>query len=205
MIRLRDPEVVRNVVEALLAGGVTAIEITMTVPGAVGVIETLAGVLPGAVVLGAGTVLDANTIRDVTAAGARFVVAPVCDPELIDVAHECGVASIPGCFTPSEIFAASKRGADIVKVFPAGTLGPSFVRDLLAPLPDLKLLPTGGVTPDSAVEWITAGAVAVGLGSALVDGAAVKAGRFDEITRTARGLIARINAVRASSVTAVRR
>jgi 2-dehydro-3-deoxyphosphogluconate aldolase/(4S)-4-hydroxy-2-oxoglutarate aldolase len=204
VIRLRTAAAVRDVVDALLAGGVRAIEITMTVPGAIGIIEMLAADLPGGAVLGAGTVLDTQTARDVVKAGASFVVSPIFDRQLIDAAHEMGAASLPGCYTPSEIFAATQAGADIVKVFPAGGLGPSFLRDVLAPLPNLRLLPTGGVTLDNAAAWITAGAVAVGIGTALVSKSAVDQGRFDEISRHARTLIESIRTARAAS-TGVRR
>lgn len=199
VIRLHEPSAVRRVVDALLTGGVSSIEITMTVPGALKVIEALAADLPDSVLLGAGTVTDAQRARDVVAAGAKFVVSPVFDPAVIDAAHEAGAASLPGCYTPTEIFAATRYGADIVKVFPSGSLGPSFIRDLLAPLPHLKLLPTGGVTVDNAGEWIKAGAVAVGIGSALVGSAAVNEGRFDQITERAGELIRVIQAARASS------
>lgn len=184
---------------ALLAGGVSAIEITMTVPGAVGIIEALAADLPEGAVLGAGTVLDAQTAREVARAGASFVVSPVFDSRIIDATHEMGAVSLPGCYSPTEIFTATRAGADIVKVFPAGGLGPSFIRDVLAPLPDLKLLPTGGVTLANAADWIRAGAVAVGIGSALVSHAAVEGRRFDEITRHARALIESIRTARDTS------
>lgn len=204
VIRLRTAAAVRDVVDALLAGGVRAIEITMTVPGAIGIIEMLAADLPGGAVLGAGTVLDTQTARDVVMAGASFVVSPIFDRRLIDAAHEMGAASLPGCYTPSEIFAATQAGADIVKVFPAGGLGPSFLRDVLAPMPDLKLLPTGGVTSENAAAWIAAGAVAIGIGTALVSNSAVEQGRFDEISRHAKTLIESIRTARAAS-TGVRR
>lgn len=199
VVRLRSASVVHDVVRALLAGGVTSIEITMTVPGAIGIIERLAADLPDGAVLGAGTVLSPQTARDVVAAGASFVVSPIFDPRLIDAAHEMGAAALPGCYTPSEIFAATQAGADIVKVFPAGGLGPSFLRDVLAPLPDVRLLPTGGVTLENAAQWITSGAVAVGIGSALVSGSAVEQGRFDEIARNASALVESIRTARAAS------
>lgn len=199
VVRLREASAVRHVVDALLAGGVTTIEITMTVPGALKVIETVAADLPDGMLLGAGTVTDPQSARDVVAAGAKFVVSPIFDPRIVGAAHEVGAASLPGCYTPTEIFEATRQGADIVKVFPAGTLGPSFLRDVLAPLPNLKLLPTGGVTLENAGQWIEAGAVAVGIGSALVSAAAVKEARFDEITRQARALVENVRAARGSS------
>jgi 2-dehydro-3-deoxyphosphogluconate aldolase/(4S)-4-hydroxy-2-oxoglutarate aldolase len=196
VIRLNDPARVRAAVDALAEGGVRAIEVTMTVPGAVDLVRQLAAGLPAGFLLGAGTVLDADTARAVTDAGATFVVGPVFRPEMIRACHERGAAAIPGCFSPTEILAAHEAGADVVKVFPATSLGPQFIRDVGAPLPQLKLMPTGGVTLDNAGEWIRAGAVAVGLGSALVDAAAVGRGEFDVLTANARRVVASVIAAR---------
>ena len=145
----------------------------MTVPGAVRLIEQLAATLPSNVLIGAGTVLDPETARSVILAGARFVVSPVCRPAVIEMCHRYDVAAMPGCFTPTEILAAWEAGADVVKVFPATALGPGFFKDVRGPLPQVKLMPTGGVTRENAGEWIRAGACAIGVGTALVDGAAV--------------------------------
>jgi 2-dehydro-3-deoxyphosphogluconate aldolase/(4S)-4-hydroxy-2-oxoglutarate aldolase len=196
VIRLNDAARVRAAVDALAEGGVRAIEVTMTVPGAVDLVRQLAAGLPAGFVLGAGTVLDADTARAVTDAGATFVVGPVFRPEMIRACHERGAAAIPGCFSPTEILAAHEAGADVVKVFPATSLGPQFIRDVRAPLPQLKLMPTGGVTLDNAGDWIRAGAVAVGLGSALVDAAAVGRGQFDVLTANARRVVASVTAAR---------
>ena len=141
----------------------------MTVPGAVGLIEQLAQALPANVLIGAGTVLDPETARSVILAGARFVVSPVFRPEVIALCHRYDVAAMPGCFTPTEILAAWEAGADVVKVFPATALGPGFFKDLRGPLPQVKLMPTGGVTRENAGDWIRAGACAIGVGTALVD------------------------------------
>jgi 2-dehydro-3-deoxyphosphogluconate aldolase/(4S)-4-hydroxy-2-oxoglutarate aldolase len=168
----------------------------MTVPGAVDLIRTLASSLPDGFLLGAGTVTDVATARAVIEAGARFVVGPVFRPEVIAACHERDVAAIPGCFSPTEIFAAHECGADIVKVFPATMLGPQFLKDVRAPLPQLKLMPTGGVTLDNAGDWIRAGAVAVGLGSALLDARAIDGGAFDVITANARRVVANVAAAR---------
>src|SRR5436190_1419172 len=124
----------------------------------------------------------AATARAVIDAGARFVVGPVFRPEVIAACHERDVPAMPGCFSPTEILAAHDCGADIVKVFPATMLGPQFIKDVRAPLPQVKLMPTGGVTLDNAGDWIRAGAVAVGLGSALVDATAIDGNRLDVIT-----------------------
>jgi 2-dehydro-3-deoxyphosphogluconate aldolase/(4S)-4-hydroxy-2-oxoglutarate aldolase len=196
VIRLNDPARVRAAVDALAEGGVRAIEVTMTVPGAVDLVRQLAAGLPAGFVLGAGTVLDAVTARAVIDAGATFVVGPVFRPEVIRVCHERGAAAIPGCFSPSEILAAHEAGADIVKVFPATSLGPQFIKDVRAPLPQLKLMPTGGVTLDNAGDWIRAGAIAVGLGSALVDASAAGRGQFDILTANARRVVASVTAAR---------
>jgi 2-dehydro-3-deoxyphosphogluconate aldolase/(4S)-4-hydroxy-2-oxoglutarate aldolase len=197
VIRLKDPGTLRAVVDAMAEGGVRALEVTMTVPGAVDLIRTLAGSLPSGFLLGAGTVTDVATARAVIDAGARFVVGPVFRPEVIAACHERDIAAMPGCFSPTEILAAHECGADIVKVFPATMLGPQFLKDVRAPLPQVKLMPTGGVTLDNAGDWLRAGAVAVGLGSALLDAKAIESGRFDVITANARRVVASVAAARA--------
>src|SRR6266545_544189 len=196
VIRLKDPAKLRGVVDALAEGGVRALEVTMTVPGAVELIRELAPVLPEGFLLGAGTVTTADTARAVIAEGAMFVVGPVFRPEVIGACHEHDVAVMPGCFSPTEILAAHESGADIVKVFPATSLGPQFIKDVRAPLPQVKLMPTGGVSLDNAHDWIRAGAVAVGLGSALLDAKAIEDGRFDVITAKARRAVASVAAAR---------
>jgi 2-dehydro-3-deoxyphosphogluconate aldolase/(4S)-4-hydroxy-2-oxoglutarate aldolase len=168
----------------------------MTVPGAVDLIRALAPSLPAGFLIGAGTVTDVATARAVIDAGASFVVGPVFRPEVIAACHERDVAAMPGCFSPTEILAAHESGADIVKVFPATMLGPQFLKDVRAPLPQVKLMPTGGVTLENAGEWIRAGAVAVGLGSALLDATAIGSGRFDVITANARTVVANVAAAR---------
>jgi 2-dehydro-3-deoxyphosphogluconate aldolase/(4S)-4-hydroxy-2-oxoglutarate aldolase len=196
VIRLKDPGKLRAVVDAMAEGGVRALEVTMTVPGAVDLIRALAPSLPAGFLIGAGTVTDVATARAVIDAGATFVVGPVFRPEVIAACHERDVAAIPGCFSPTEIFAAHECGADIVKVFPATMLGPQFLKDVRAPLPQVKLMPTGGVTLDNAGDWIRAGAVAVGLGSALLDARAIDAGAFDVITANARRVVGNVAAAR---------
>jgi 2-dehydro-3-deoxyphosphogluconate aldolase/(4S)-4-hydroxy-2-oxoglutarate aldolase len=186
VIRLKDPGKLRAVVDAIAEGGVRALEVTMTVPGAVDLIRGLASSLPAGFLLGAGTVTDAATARAVIDAGACFVVGPVFRPDVIAACHERDVPAMPGCFSPTEILAAHECGADIIKVFPATMLGPQYLKDVRAPLPQVKLMPTGGVTLDNAGEWIRAGAVAVGLGSSLLDAKAIESNRFDVITANAR-------------------
>lgn len=196
VIRLTDPRTLRAVVEALREGGVRAIEVTMTVPHAVELIRELAATLPEDCLLGAGTVTDPATARAVIDAGARFVVGPVFRPDVVRQCHQRDVLAMPGCFSPTEILAAHEEGAEIVKLFPATMLGPQFLRDVRAPLPQVKLLPTGGVTPENAGEWIRAGAVAVGIGSALVDKHAIDQAQFAVITEKARLAVANVAAAR---------
>ena len=192
VIRLADPEKLRAVIDALAAGGVRVFEVTMTVPGAIELIAQLKRGLPQELLVGAGTVTDADTARRAIEAGARFVVSPVFRRNVIDACREHDVPAMPGCFTPTEILDAWEAGADIVKVFPSTSLGPTFIKDVRAPLPQLKLMPTGGVSIENAADWLRAGAVAVGIGSALVDAAAVKEGDFAALTQRARRLMASI-------------
>jgi len=196
VIRLKDPATLRAVVDAMAQGGVRALEVTMTVPRAVDLIRELAPTLPGDFLLGAGTVTDVATALAVIDAGASFVVGPVFRPDVIAACHERDVAAMPGCFSPTEILAAHESGADIVKLFPATALGPQFIRDVRAPLPQVKLMPTGGVTLDNAGDWIRAGAVAVGLGSALLDAKAIEGGRWSVITDNARRVVASVAGAR---------
>ncbi len=196
IIRMKDPDKVRAVFEAIADGGVTVIEVTMSVPGAVELIRGLARDLPAGCVLGAGTVLDGETAQQVIDAGAAFVVSPVLRPEVIAACHAAGAAVMPGCFTPTEILDAWEAGADIVKVFPATALGPGFLKDVRGPLPQVKLMPTGGVTLDNAGDWIRAGAVAVGVGTALLDTAAIAAGNYRQLRSNAERIVASVRAAR---------
>jgi 2-dehydro-3-deoxyphosphogluconate aldolase/(4S)-4-hydroxy-2-oxoglutarate aldolase len=199
IIRLKDPAKLRAVVEAMAAGGVNVLEITMTVPGAVELIRQTAAALPAGCVLGAGTVLDAETTARVIDAGARFIVSPVFRPAIIDAAHAHGAAVLPGCLSPTEILEAWDRGADAIKVFPATALGPTYLRDLHGPLPEIKLIPTGGVSIENARDWIRAGAMAVGVGSALLDPRALAAGDFEQISRNARRIATEVRSARGES------
>ena len=195
VVRLTDAAVGRDVANALMAGGVTAIEITMTVPRAVELIEELSRTLPQALI-GAGTVTDPATARAVIDAGAKFVVSPVFRPGVIEACHERGVPACPGCFSPTEILSAWELGADVVKVFPATSLGPGYIKDLRGPFPSIKLMPTGGVSQANAAEWIRAGAVAIGAGSSLVDAKAVAARQFATITANARAFVYAVKGAR---------
>lgn len=194
---MKDPAKLRAVFDALAEGGVRAIEVTMTVPGAVELIAQLARSLPDGVLLGAGTVIDARTAHAVIDAGARFIVSPVFRRDVVSVCLERGIAAAPGCFSPTEILDAHEMGADIIKVFPATALGPQYIKDLRAPMPQLKLMPTGGVSLDNAGDWIRAGAVAVGVGSSLLDQKAIEDGRLDVIAGNARRIVASVASARA--------
>lgn len=196
ILRLDDPAIAVPVIDALVAGGLTLIEITMSVPNALGLIAEISKRLPADVVLGAGTVLDVDTAGRAIAAGAHFVVSPVCRGELVAACHEREVVMMPGCYSPTEILSASDAGADFVKLFPARSLTPSFLRDVREPLPQVKLIPTGGITADNAGDWLRAGASAVGVGGALLDRAAIAAGRFEVLTAAAQRLMVAVERAR---------
>jgi 2-dehydro-3-deoxyphosphogluconate aldolase / (4S)-4-hydroxy-2-oxoglutarate aldolase len=196
VIRMREPEKLRAVVDALAEGGVRALEVTMTVPRALQMIEELAPTLPKGFLLGAGTILDPETARLAILAGSQFIVGPVFKPEVIALCHRYDIAAMPGCFTPTEILSAWEAGADVVKVFPATPLGPGFFKDVRGPLPQVKMMPTGGVSLDNAGDWIKAGAVAVGVGTALLDAKAIAAGDYSVITANAKRIVANVAAAR---------
>lgn len=189
VIRIPDAARIFDVIEALRKGGVKLLEITMTVPGALDIIQKLAVSKPDGVLIGAGTVLDADTAAAAIWSGADFVVSPVADPGMIAACRTHDTLVAPGAFTPAEIVAAWDRGADIVKVFPATSLGPQYFRDLRGPFPQLRLMPTGGVNIENARAFIEAGACAVGIGTALVDQKTVAAGDWDALTERARRLV----------------
>ena len=192
VVRLGSSGQLMEVAQAIKAGGVDVIEFTMTTPNALGIIEESARQFGGEVLLGAGTVLDSETARAAILAGAKFVVAPTLSRATMEMCHRYGVVAIPGAMTPTEILTAWEWGADLVKVFPAGLGGPGYIKDILAPLPQVRLVPTGGVEPGNAAEFIRAGAAAVAVGSALVDKQAVAEGKFDILTERARQLAAAV-------------
>jgi len=189
VIRMKDAERLSRVVMAVREGGVNCIEITMTVPGAVEIIAGMVKTLPPDVIIGAGTVTDKGTAIDVVNAGAKFVVSPVFRPDVVSVSRAASVVSVPGCYTPTEILSAWEAGADIVKVFPATTLGPKYFKDIAGPFPHIRLMPTGGVTIDNVGEWIKAGAVAVGIGGDLLDKKAIEEGRYEVLTERAARMV----------------
>jgi 2-dehydro-3-deoxyphosphogluconate aldolase/(4S)-4-hydroxy-2-oxoglutarate aldolase len=184
-------------VEAMRAGGIDVVELTMTVPSAVTVIEQVVARHGDAIVVGAGTVLDAETARTCILAGAAFVVSPIVDRPTIRVCRTYGVAVMPGALTPSEVVAAWRAGADVVKVFPCSAVGgASYIKALRAPLPQIELVPTGGVTVATVGEFIAAGAWAVGAGGDLVDLARLRRGDHAGLTESARRYVAAIQQAR---------
>jgi 2-dehydro-3-deoxyphosphogluconate aldolase/(4S)-4-hydroxy-2-oxoglutarate aldolase len=197
VIRIKEPLRLRAVVEALSSGGLTALEVTMTVPGAIELIAELAPTMPAGFLLGAGTVTDADTVRRVVEAGAQFVVSPVFRRSVVEACQAHDVPAMPGCFSPTEILDAWEAGADIIKVFPATALGPGYLKDLRGPMPQLKLMPTGGVTLDNAGDWIRAGAVAVGVGTALTDAKAIAAGDYATLRTNAERIVSNVRAAQA--------
>ena len=198
VIRAESPEAAGRAIDAIRAGGVPILEITMTVPGAIGLIEDVARKYGKDAVVGAGTVLDPETARACILAGAQFVVSPSLNLETIACCRRYGVAVLPGALTPTEVVAAWQAGADMVKVFPAGALGgASYIKALKAPFPQIDLVPTGGVSLKTAADFIKAGATALGVGADLVDTQALAAGQAGEITRRAREFVELVKAARA--------
>ena len=186
VIRAKSSDHLMQVAEAIKQGGIDVIEVTMTTPNALQVIEEVAEKYGDEVLIGVGTVLDAETCRMAILSGAEFVVGPCLDRDMIEMAHRYDKPILPGAFTPSEIKQAWDWGADMVKVFPADVGGPGYFKAVLGPLPQIRLVPTGGVDIDTTPAFLRAGAVALCAGGALVDSKAVAEGRFDVVTDTAR-------------------
>lgn len=169
VIRRASVETIIPMARSLKDGGVTALEITMETPKALAVIEKAADVFGDEMFVGAGTVLDAETARAAILSGAKFVFSPTVRKETIEITKRYGVISVPGAFTPTEILTAYEYGADVIKVFPAGSVGPGYFKNIAGPLPHIPLMPTGGIDMSNAKDYILAGAIAVGIGSSLVD------------------------------------
>ena len=201
VVRLPDLAGAVELAQALLDGGVTAFELTMTSPGALDALTLLRERVPafgqGEAVLGMGSVLDRKMAAEAIARGAQFVVAPTLDLPTVTYCAGLGVPVMPGAFTPTEVQTAWRAGAAVVKVFPATKLGPGYFQDILAPLPHLKLMPTGGVDLENAGSFVRAGAVAVGVGSALVRKDWVADGDWQAITEQARRFVAAVGEARA--------
>lgn len=190
VVRVPDAGQLIRLAEALEKGGVTNIEFTMTTPGALKMMEEAAATFGDRILLGAGTVLDGETARSAILAGAEYVVGPNLNLDMIRMCRRYDKIVVPGALTPTEVLAAWEAGADLVKIFPVSAVGgPGYVKGLLAPLPQVKLLPTGGVDATNAAEFIRAGAVAIGVGGKLVDKKLIAEGRFDVITENARQLL----------------
>jgi 2-dehydro-3-deoxyphosphogluconate aldolase/(4S)-4-hydroxy-2-oxoglutarate aldolase len=204
VVRAPSPALAVRAAEALLAGGVSVLEITMTVPDAVSVVALLCERFGERALVGAGTVLDAAQANACLDAGARFIVSPGFDLATVEAVRARGVAMVPGALTPTEVMAASKAGADMIKIFPCSAAGGApYLRALRGPFPGLKLLPTGGVSLASAHEYIAAGAVALGVGTELVDTALLRADRDHELTQRAEKFVALVRAARAQKNAAV--
>jgi 2-dehydro-3-deoxyphosphogluconate aldolase/(4S)-4-hydroxy-2-oxoglutarate aldolase len=190
VLRARNAAQAHSVVQAMIAGGVTVVEVTMTVPGAIDVLKELKQKYGAQLLLGSGTVTTPAEAQATINAGAEFVVSPSLHPEVINTTKTNGKLSIPGALTPTEVITAWRAGADYVKIFPCSAMGgASYLKSLLAPFPFLKLIPTGGVTLETAASFVKAGARALGVGSDLVNLAAVDAGHPETITETARAYL----------------
>ena len=200
VVRATSSPEAMSAIDAIREGGVSVLEITMTVPGAVGVIEQLTKKYGSDVLVGAGTVLDAETARACMLSGAQFIVSPALNMETIECCRRYGVAVMPGALTPTEVVQAWTAGADLVKVFPAGALGgASYLKALKAPLPHIELVPTGGVSLKTAADFIKAGASALGVGADLVDLKAIRDGQASVITERAKQFVQIVREARTSS------
>jgi 2-dehydro-3-deoxyphosphogluconate aldolase/(4S)-4-hydroxy-2-oxoglutarate aldolase len=198
VVRAQSADEAVRAIDAILEGGVDVLEVTMTVPDAVPLIEKIARRFGESAVIGAGTVIDAETARACILAGAQFIVAPTTNADTIACCRRYSVPVLPGALTPTEVLAAWQAGADMVKVFPCSAVGgASYIKALKAPLPQIELVPTGGVNLETAADFIRAGASALGLGSDLVDLKAIRAGNAGVIAERARKLVGIVTSARA--------
>ena len=196
VVRSPDSQKLVEVVRALADGGVTVAEITMTVPDALDVVRQVRRALGDRVLLGAGTILDPETARAALLAGAEYLVAPTVNRDVIRLCQRYDKLVMPGAFTPTEILMAWEAGADIVKVFPADVVGPAFFKAVRAPLPQVRLMPTGGVDLTTAAAFLKAGACCLGVGGQLVEPRAVAERNFDRIRELARQYVAVVKSCR---------
>ncbi|MBC5647295.1 bifunctional 2-keto-4-hydroxyglutarate aldolase/2-keto-3-deoxy-6-phosphogluconate aldolase [Christensenella tenuis] len=195
VVRGNNEEEVMKIIDACIAGGIIGIEVTFTVPGAADIIKALAKRYdPKDVLIGAGTVLDPETARAAILAGAQFVVAPCLNVDTVKMCLRYQVACMPGAMTIKETVDCMEAGADIVKLFPGNLAGPKMIKNIKGPLPQVRIMPTGGVNAANAGEWIAAGAVAVGAGGDLTAGA--KTGDYESITRIAKEMVAAVKEAR---------
>ena len=198
VVRASSSDEAIKVIDAVLAGGVNILEITMTVPGAVKVIEKVADKYGSEVLVGAGTVLDPETARACLLAGAQFIVSPALNLDTIALCHRYSAPVMPGVLTPTEMITAWSAGADFVKVFPCGAVGgASYIKNLKGPFPQIKMIPTGGVSLKTAAEFLKAGASALGVGTDLVDVKAIRAGNTNVVTDRAKEFIEIVRNARA--------
>jgi 2-dehydro-3-deoxyphosphogluconate aldolase/(4S)-4-hydroxy-2-oxoglutarate aldolase len=200
VVRSPEGDHLVEVARALVEGGVTVMEITMSVPNALDVLRQVRQALGDRILLGAGTVLDAETARAVILAGAEFIVAPTLNLDMIRLCRRYDKLVMPGAFSPTEILAAWEAGADIVKVFPADVVGPDFFKALRGPLPQIRLMPTGGVDLTTAADFLKAGACCLGIGGQLVEPKAVVERNFDRILSLARQFVSIIQQFRQSEI-----
>jgi 2-dehydro-3-deoxyphosphogluconate aldolase/(4S)-4-hydroxy-2-oxoglutarate aldolase len=198
IIRADSSDQLLDVAQALLDGGVTAMEVTMTTPNALEVISEVSAKFGDDILMGVGSVLDPETCRSAILAGAEFVVTPVTKPEVIRMSNRYGKPIASGAFTPTEALLAHESGADFIKIFPADQAGPAYIKNLLAPLPMLQIIPTGGVTPETAADFLRAGCVALGAGSSLVSKEALKNKDWSGITATAQRFVEAVWKARAA-------
>jgi 2-dehydro-3-deoxyphosphogluconate aldolase/(4S)-4-hydroxy-2-oxoglutarate aldolase len=189
IMRAQSPKQLMAAADAIKKGGVRVIEVTMTTPGALDVIKEATKKYGQQVLFGAGTVLDAETARAAILAGAEFVVAPTLNLEMVALCNRYSVPVVPGCYTPTEMLTAWEAGADMIKLFPASVGGPSLVKAIRAPLPQLEIVPVGGVNLDTAADFIMNGAAALGVGSSLINQKLLDAGDMDELTRRAAAFV----------------
>jgi 2-dehydro-3-deoxyphosphogluconate aldolase / (4S)-4-hydroxy-2-oxoglutarate aldolase len=200
IMRAQNPDQLIAAAGAIQGGGVRVIEVTMTTPGALNVIAEAARRFGREVLFGAGTVLDPETARSAILAGAGFIVAPTLNLDVIALCNRYGVPVLPGCFTPTEMLTAWEAGADMIKLFPAEVGGPGLIKALLAPLPQLQIVPVGGVDLNTAAAFIRNGAVALGVGGSLISQKLLDAGEMDELTRRAAAFIEEVKKGRAPSL-----
>jgi 2-dehydro-3-deoxyphosphogluconate aldolase/(4S)-4-hydroxy-2-oxoglutarate aldolase len=199
IVRAPSPEDAMRAAEAIVAGGIGIAEITMTVPGALKVMEAVAERYGDKVLLGAGTILDTETCRAAILAGAEFIVTPSLDVRVIEMARRYAKPIFPGALTPTEVLTAWQAGADMVKIFPCGPVGGAkYIKALKGPLPQIEMVPTGGVNLETVADFIKAGASAVAVGGELVDVKALKEGKLDQITETAKKFVEAVRAGRAA-------
>ena len=185
VIRGPSQDLTIQMVEALINGGVLGIEVTYSTPNAEEVVKTLSKKFGDKILLGMGTLTRPEQAESAKAAGANFLVSPVCEPELIKAMVASGLATMAGAFTPTEVFQAFSLGTDVVKIFPGSLAGPSYIKALKGPFPNIPMMPTGGVNAGNVAEWFSAGVVAVGAGSELCPPQLAKEGKFDEISKKA--------------------